>query len=387
MANFYPYQTQSKDLLDHTQTSSKLTTVENKEQISEVKIRSRSARSSEEKNLNNDKVKDVSFQNQVSVKLKQKSDPQARMLQLPKPQPKKNLVSCDESYEYCRQITAKYSKTFYLGTLLMPMEKRKAIWAIYDWCRRTDELVDGENAHLTTPETLEQWEQQLESVFDGIPIHDPDVALVDTIKRYPMDIQPFRDMIEGQRMDLYRDRYETFEELELYCYRVAGTVGLMSNAVLGFDDRFRTAPWLNHKEIYVPQEEAIALGIANQLTNILRDVGEDIDRGRIYLPLEDLERFNYTEKDLVNKVNDERWHKIMKFEIKRARHFYNQAEIGIRALKPDSRWPVWTALMLYQGILDVIEKNNYDVFNRRAFVPGLNKMLYLPIAWLRSQVL
>ncbi|GEM_PF-100383 len=320
----------------------------------------------------------------------QDSFSQTRMLQspkTPKSQPKKNLISTEESYEYCRKITAKYSKTFYLGTLLMPMSKRKAIWAIYDWCRRTDELVDGENAHLTTPETLDQWEMQLESVFEGIPIDDSDVALADTIQRYPIDIQPFRDMIAGQRMDLYRDRYETFKDLELYCYRVAGTVGLMSNAVLGIDERFRTAPWLNNKEVHVPEEEAIALGIANQLTNILRDVGEDIDRGRIYLPLEDLERFNYTEKDLFNKVNDERWQEIMKFEIKRARHFYNQAEIGIRALKTDSRWPVWTALMLYQGILDVIEKNNYDVFNRRAFVPDFNKMLYLPVAWLRSQVL
>ena len=269
----------------------------------------------------------------------------------------------------------------------MPMEKRKAIWAIYDWCRRTDELVDGEDAHLTTPETLKQWEVHLESLFNGIPIYDSDVALVDTIQRYPMDIQPFRDMIAGQQMDLYRDRYQTFEELELYCYRVAGTVGLMSNAVLGFDDRFRTAPWLNNREVHIPKEEAIALGIANQLTNILRDVGEDIERGRIYLPLEDLEKFNYTQKDLFNKVNDERWKAIMKFEIKRARHFYNQAEIGIRALKPDARWPVWTALMLYQGILDVIEKNDYDVFNRRAFVPNMNKMLYLPISWLRAQVL
>ena len=309
------------------------------------------------------------------------------MLQLPKRlQPKQNLASLEESYEYCRQITAKYSKTFYLGTLLMPKAKRCAIWAIYVWCRRTDELVDGPQARLTTPETLKLWEQQLESLFAGEPIDDADVALVDTLQRFPMDIQPFRDMIEGQRMDLYRNRYQTFEELKLYCYRVAGTVGLMSSAVLGVDYSHLNAPWYNDS-VYIPEEEAIALGIANQLTNILRDVGEDTGRNRIYLPLEDLERFNYTEEDLFNGVIDERWRQLMQFQIERARQYYRQAESGIKALNPDSRWPVWSALMLYQGILDVIVKNNYDVFSRRAFVPTPNKMLYLPVAWLRAQAL
>lgn len=309
------------------------------------------------------------------------------MLQLPKLKLMRPLASCEEAYEYCRQITAKYSKTFYLGTLLMPKEKREAIWAIYVWCRRTDELVDGPESRFTTPETLDQWEKQLESVFAGYPADDPDVALVNTLERFPMDIQPFRDMIDGQRMDLYRSRYETFEELKLYCYRVAGTVGLMSSAVLGIDNSYRTAPWHQSSQFYIPQEEAIALGIANQLTNILRDVGEDVHRGRIYLPLEDLARFDYTEKDLFNGVIDDRWRALMHFQIQRARKYYQDAERGIRALNPDSRWPVWTALMLYQGILDVIERNQYDVFNKRAFVPKPAKMLYLPVAWLRAQVL
>jgi phytoene synthase len=311
------------------------------------------------------------------------------MLQLSRPKltTTKKLASVSEAYEYCRQITAKYSKTFYLGTLLMPKEKREAIWAIYVWCRRTDELVDGPDAALTTPETLDHWERQLESVFAGHPLDDPDVALVNTLERFTLDIQPFRDMIEGQRMDLYRSRYETFEELELYCYRVAGTVGLMSSDVLGIDTSYRTAPWDCSDNIYIPRQEAIALGIANQLTNILRDVGEDTHRGRIYLPLEDLEKFNYTEEDLYNGVIDDRWIALMQFEIERARKFYQDAEIGIRSLNLDSRWPVWSALMLYQGILDVIEQNNYDVFTKRAFVPNAKKMLYLPVAWLRAQAL
>ena len=251
------------------------------------------------------------------------------MLQLPESPCMRKLVSVEDAYELCRQITAKYSKTFYLGTLLMNESKRRAIWAIYVWCRRTDELVDGPAAAITTPETLELWEKQLESLFALQPIEDPDVALVDTIQRFDLDIQPFRDMIAGQQMDLYRSRYETFEELNLYCYRVAGTVGLMSTTVMGVDNRCNTASW-SQQQTYDPTPEAITLGIANQLTNILRDVGEDARRGRIYLPLAELAQFNYTEQDLFKGVIDERWRSLMRFQICRTQEFYRQAEKGNR---------------------------------------------------------
>jgi phytoene synthase len=296
-------------------------------------------------------------------------------------------VSVDESYQLCRQITAKYAKTFYLGTLLMSKAKRPAIWAIYAWCRRTDELVDGPAAAITTPETLDKWEQQLESIFAGHPVDNYDVALVDTLQCFPIDIQPFRDMIAGQRMDLHRSRYKNFEELYLYCYRVAGTVGLMSTSVMGIDTEQNTAPWSRNQLPYIPTEEAIALGIASQLTNILRDVGEDARRGRIYIPQEDLVRFNYTEQDLFKGVVDDRWRSLMRFQIARTRQFYTQAEKGISYLSPDARLPVWAALMHYSRILEKIERNNYDVFNQRAYVPQWQKLGSLPLAWLRSQVL
>jgi phytoene synthase len=309
------------------------------------------------------------------------------MLQLPKPTTNtKKLADLEEAYESCRKITADYAKTFYLGTLLMTKPKRQAIWAIYAWCRRSDELVDGAVAQQTTSETLELWEQQLESIFAGNPVDDTDVALVDTLQRYPMDIEPFRDMIAGQHMDLYRSRYETFDELKLYCYRVAGTVGLMSTAILGLDDRDRSVPWKNVRQDN-PIEKAIALGIAMQLSNILRDVGEDSRRGRIYLPLEDFELFNYTEKDLLKGVIDDRWRALMRFQIQRARRYYSEAEKGVRYLSQDARWPVWSALIHYQGILDVIEQNDYDVFSQRAFVSKSKKIASLPIAWLRAQAL
>ncbi|MBO0350447.1 phytoene synthase [Phormidium pseudopriestleyi FRX01] len=308
------------------------------------------------------------------------------MLQLSEQPRMKTLASLDDAYEFCRQITAKYARTFYLGTLLMPEAKRRAIWAIYAWCRRTDELVDGPGARFTTPETLDLWEGYLESIFAGTAIEDSDVAMVDTVERFSLDIQPFRDMISGQRMDLYRSRYQTFEDLELYCYRVAGTVGLMSLPVMGIAPPVPSSPW-DSPEPSDPSTEAIALGIANQLTNILRDVGEDARRGRIYLPLEELALFDYTEEDLLNGVVDERWEQLMRFQIQRARKFYVKAEKGILALNPDARWPVWSATMLYSQILNAIERNEYDVFRQRAVVPRFRKMISLPLAWLRAQVL
>lgn len=314
------------------------------------------------------------------------------MLQLSKPvsttsrSTASSLASVEDAYEFCRQVTAKYSKTFYLGTMLMPEKKRRAIWAIYVWCRRTDELVDGPEAVNTTPETLDQWERDLESIFTGHPLESPDVALIDTLEQFPIDIQPFRDMIAGQRMDLYRSRYDTFDDLNLYCYRVAGTVGLMSNAVMGIERSNSTAPWSPKETAVMPEQEAVALGIANQLTNILRDVGEDARRGRIYLPLEDLELFNYSESDLMNGVNDERWRNLMQFQIKRARQFYTQAEDGIRALSRDARWPVWAALMLYRQILDEIERNQYNVFTKRAYVPNFRKALTVGMARMWAEV-
>lgn len=288
------------------------------------------------------------------------------------------MISLDQSIELCRQVTAHHAKTFYLGSLLLPQPKRHAIWAIYAWLRLTDELLDGledePQSPVVTRELLHKWSHQLEQLFTtGIPARDTDIALINAIEGYGMSLQPFRDMLLGQEMDLETNRYNTWEDLHLYCYRVAGTVGLMSSDIMGFvSDQDGT-------------EEAVALGIAMQLTNILRDVGEDARRGRIYLPQEDLRRFNYSERDLFNYVIDERWMALMDYEIKRARDYYAKAESGIPTLCPDSRWPVWASLMLYRRILDAIERNHYQVFRSRAYVSTLRKALTLPVAWWRAR--
>ncbi|CAI5526752.1 unnamed protein product, partial [Closterium sp. Naga37s-1] len=153
-------------------------------------------------------------------------------------------------------------------TKLMTPERRRAIWAIYVWCRRTDELVDGPNASHITPRALDRWEERLDELFQGRPYDMLDAALSDTIQTFPMSIQPYRDMVDGMRMDLRKSRYRTFDELYVYCYNVAGTVGLMSVPVMGIDPKSK-APV---EDVY---KAALDLGIANQLTNILRDVGEE----------------------------------------------------------------------------------------------------------------
>jgi len=228
---------------------------------------------------------------------------------------KKSISQLDQAYEICRKETQEWAKTFYLGTLLLPLEKRKAIWAIYVWCRRTDEIMDSVEASTKTQdelaENLNAWEENTKNVFKGNIKSELDAVLLDTIEKYPQSIQPYLDMIDGQRMDLNKFRYKDFDELKLYCYRVAGTVGLMTQNVMGIDSAYTSAPWSSMPD---PSEAAIALGIANQLTNILRDVGEDRHRGRIYLPQADIEKFNYSEEELLKGKINNQWRALMNFQ-------------------------------------------------------------------------
>jgi phytoene synthase len=300
---------------------------------------------------------------------------------------KNSISQLDQAYEICRKETQQWAKTFYLGTLLLPQEKRRAIWAIYVWCRRTDEIMDSLEASTKSQDelsdNLDEWEENTRNVFKGNIKSELDSVLLDTIEKYPQSIQPYLDMIDGQRMDLNKFRYKDFDELKLYCYRVAGTVGLMTQNVMGIDSAYTSAPWSAMPD---PSEAAIALGIANQLTNILRDVGEDRQRGRIYLPQADIEKFNYSEEELLQGKINKQWKSLMNFQLTRAREWFQKSEDGIKWLSSDARWPVWTSLRLYRGILDSIEKLDYDVFNNRAFVKNSIKAIEIPISFLISRI-
>jgi len=281
-----------------------------------------------------------------------------------------------ESYEACRVITKQYAKTFYFGTKFFDEEKRRAVWAVYAWCRRTDDIVDKPRKEMNSLRSeLAEWGRRTEEVWSGRAHDLIDLALVDTIQKYPdLSVKPFEDMIKGMVMDLDQNRFETFEELYVYCYRVAGTVGLMMMPIMG------TAPDATFEEALEP---ALALGVALQLTNILRDVGEDRVRQRIYLPQEDLRRFGVTEASLLKGVKDEKYVALLKFQIARARDWYKRAEDGIPLLAKDAQLPIRASLDMYSTILDKIESNDYDNFNKRAYTAKWEKLAMRPRAYLR----
>jgi len=280
-----------------------------------------------------------------------------------------------QSYEECKLITKQYAKTFYFGTSFFDDDKRSAIWAVYAWCRRLDDIVDKPRKDTSSlRKELEQWQQRLHDIWRGRAWDLLDLALVDSVQRYPgLTTEPFEDMIKGMVMDLDQNRFETFDELYLYCYRVAGTVGLMTMPIMG------VAPGYTFEEALEP---ALALGVALQLTNILRDVGEDRVRQRIYLPQEDLRRFNISELSLLKGVKDEKYVEMLKFQIARARDWYQQAESGIPMLAEDARLPVRASLDMYGAILDKIEANGYDNFNKRAYTAKWEKLMMLPGSYL-----
>mmetsp|Transcript_11417 Transcript_11417/g.21087 ORF Transcript_11417/g.21087 Transcript_11417/m.21087 type:complete len:540 (+) Transcript_11417:190-1809(+) len=290
------------------------------------------------------------------------------------------------AYDESGIVTAAFAKTFYLGTQVLPEPSMKAIWAVYVWCRRTDEIVDAPRPEAQDPNgemltDLSEWEIRLERLFDRGDVVDVlDLPLLDCKVKYPkLPITPFSDMVRGMLMDipgLGQERYETWDELHLYCYRVAGTVGLMSMPVFG------CAPGYTPE---IAKEPALSLGVAFQITNILRDIGEDAEtRERVYLPQCDLKQFGVTEQQLMDKIVDENYINLMKFEIARARMYYARALRGVAMLRPESRLPVQLSLDAYGKILTKIEENGYDTLTKRAYVGKWEKLAGIPSSWYRT---
>lgn len=293
------------------------------------------------------------------------------------------------AYEECRELTSEYAKTFFLATLAMEPQQARATWAIYAWCRRVDEIVDGPDVDpdpAVQRAALEEWNARLERMCkgdtDNTGLDQFDIAFRNMMQQFPgSDVEPYRDMVRGMVMDIDQDTYESWDDLYTYCYRVASTVGLMTLPVMG------TAAGVTLEEA---REPAVALGIALQITNILRDVGEDArDRGRIYLPQEDLRKFGVTAESILSRANnggkpDEKYIEMMKFQIARGRDYYRQAEAGIALLSPGAQLPVAVAAELYKGILDKIEANGYDNFNTRAYLSKEAKMMAVPPLWFKT---
>ncbi|MCY1074204.1 phytoene/squalene synthase family protein [Archangium lansingense] len=292
-------------------------------------------------------------------------------------------------YEMAERVTRHHAKSFFFASFMLFGLRRKAAFALYAYCRRLDDMVDVADGadQGAVPEGLAERlvrarravaELFLETPELGDPRMPPPAtrasdgdgpwdsaelaALQDVIHRFRVPEQPMQDLISGMEMDLTKRRYESWAELDLYCYRVAGVVGLMMAPMLGCSEEWALGP-------------AADLGRAMQLTNILRDVKEDLDRDRVYLPLEELAAFGLTVDDLRRGVVDDRWRGFMRFQIDRARAYYSRAAAGIPALTGfGCQRMVKLMGSIYGDILRVIEQNDYDVFKGRLSVPGKRKL-------------
>ncbi len=269
-------------------------------------------------------------------------------------------ASLELLYRDASRAIAHGSKSFAFATRFFPPELARAAHAVYWFCRTTDDMVDEAPSAAKAAADLDEWEANLRDALEGRTVADATLRLfAGTVQAFDIPHEYPLDLIAGCRMDLTQSRYGTFDELRLFCYRVASTVGLMMMHVIGFRGQ--------------PHERAIDLGIAMQLTNILRDVGEDFRRGRIYLPQDELARFGYSEDDLAAGTRNDNWYRLMQFHGERARGYYDAGLLGVPALHPRGRFAVEIAAKVYAEILPRIEKSGYDVFHRRAVVPAPRK--------------
>lgn len=282
----------------------------------------------------------------------------------------------DAAYATCAEITRKHSRTFYLASGLLPLEKRRAARALYAFCRVSDNLVDDEGVQgrITNEDrraALETWRQ---IIRDPHPPAGQPVALAwaDARERFGIPTGYAEQLIDGVARDLDKTRYASFDELAAYAYGVASTVGLMAMHIIGFAGE--------HALPY-----AVKLGVALQITNILRDVGEDWRAGRVYLPQDELAAFGLTEDDIAAGRSDRRWRAFMQYQIARNRRLYAEGLPGVALLNPEGRFAITAAADLYQAILSDIEVHDHNVFNRRAHVGTAGKARRLPRIWWRSR--
>ncbi|GAE33542.1 phytoene/squalene synthase family protein [Halalkalibacter akibai] len=274
------------------------------------------------------------------------------------------MTELEKAYHDCYLTIAHHSKTFAKAFSILPAPKRNAVWAVYSFCREVDDIVDeGENPK----QQLMEFESLFTQFLNGSLQTDSSqwIALQDVFKNYEMDETAFWDMITGQKMDLIKNRYQTMEELEQYCYHVASSVGLMLLPIL--------APH-THEQL---RTGGIALGIAMQITNVLRDVGEDLQRNRVYLPQEILDQYGVTIETLKEQKVTSGFVEVWEHLAKRAEQLFEVALDSIHAYPADARIPVKGAATMYRAILGKIRRNQYQVFNKRNYVTSEEKRVIL----------
>jgi len=285
-------------------------------------------------------------------------------------------MTLTEAQRYCTQVTKRSGSNFYYSFLFLPRPRREAMYTVYAFCREVDSAVDDAPTGSDPKEQLRRWRAELGAAYQGTPTEPVTVSLAEHARRLEIPRDYFEELIKGVEMDLTHTRYATFDDLYRYCYRVASVVGLICLKVFG-----TRSPLAN--------EYAVNLGLAFQLTNILRDLGTDAERGRIYLPREDLARFHYTEADLLARRYSPGFDDLMRFECERARDYYRKARAAVEAMPAADRRALTVAEIMrgvYARILDRIEHSGYRVFGPRISLPSFYRLAIATGVWLRSRI-
>jgi phytoene synthase len=282
------------------------------------------------------------------------------------------------SYLACKRLNSLHGKTYYLATLLLPKHKRPFVHALYGFARYADEIVDSMDTNRTAldrRQELEQWSwQMLQDIRSGRSNDPIGIALVDTVKKFDISISYFEAFLHSMAMDLEVTEYENFDALMEYVYGSAAVIGLQMLPVLGFQSQ-------REAEARAAAEN---LGIAFQLANFIRDVGEDLERGRIYLPLDELKRFEITRSELKQRVITPNLIEALKYQIERVRRLQNHASSGIKFLEPESQPCIEAASELYCGIVDEVEKIDFQVFAKRAKTSTFRRIRVAIPAWAKA---
>ncbi len=267
--------------------------------------------------------------------------------------------------EYCQQKVAASGSSFYYSFLFLPAERRRAITALYAFCREVDDVADEVKDVGIARTKLAWWRTEVANLFAGHPQHPVTRALAPFVAPYALDAARMNEIIDGMEMDLVYHRYPDFESLKLYCHRAAGVVGQLSASIFGFANPLTL-------------EYAESLGLAFQLTNIIRDVGEDARRERVYLPQDELARFGLTAEDILARRNGEAFRRMMEFQAERAQSFY---DLAFSKLAPVDRANQRAGLIMaaiYRTLLDEIRRDRFDVLDKRIALTPLRKLW---IAW------
>lgn len=273
--------------------------------------------------------------------------------------------------EYCQQKAAQSGSSFYYSFLFLPPEQRRAITALYAFCREVDDVVDESSDAGVAATTLAWWRNEIQSLYDGKPQHPVTRALQPAIEPYNIEQARLNEIIDGMEMDLQQSRYLDFAGLQRYCYHVAGVVGILAARIFGMTNP-RTLQY------------AETLGTAFQLTNIIRDVGEDARKNRIYLPMDELQRFGVTAADILNRRENDNFRALMVFQGERAEHYYREALALLPTEDRRAQRPGLVMAAIYRTLLDEIRRDGYQVLNQRTALTPIRKLWIAWRTWLKA---